>query len=51
MTSQKESVQNLQIMILRGVSNNTGQKENTLVVSGVPYNCVFLAPNKESAAE
>ena len=44
-------MQNLQITILRGVSNNSGQKRNTLVVSGVPYNCVFLAPNKELAAE
>lgn len=42
---------NLQITILRGVSNNTGQKRNALDVSGVPYNCVFLAPNNESTAE
>lgn len=28
-----------------------GEKRNVLDVSGVLYNCIFLAPNKEPAAE
>lgn len=32
-------------------SNYTKKKRNVLDVSGVYYNCIFLAPNKEPAAE